>query len=370
MEKEKEVVIIGGGLSGLAAAWQLHRHGVSIVVLEARDRLGGRAHTLNISGAPCDVGPSWVWPGQPTVAHLLRHFNIQTFPQFCKGDLVHQAADGRVRRDPHLKPMQGALRVQGGVRNLVEALKSGLPDGCVMLGTAVHAVDLEEAGVVVRAKKGGEDLVFRAQRVAVAVPLRIAAYFAFSPGLDTGCMNHLRGTPTWMAGHAKFYAVYERAFWRMDGLSGDVFSRLGPLGEVHDASAGPSGPYAVFGFFRMESGERNGMSREILVERVLGQLEEVFGKAARKPVEARVVDWSADAWTATKADERMLDYHPEYGIPIQIPDSWRGKMDFIVSETNYENGGLMEGALQRGIWFATNTLRERNVPLHAEPAFW
>jgi polyamine oxidase len=54
------VVVVGAGISGLAAATRLWRAGISCVVLEARDRIGGRLHTVDLAGTPVDLGGSWI----------------------------------------------------------------------------------------------------------------------------------------------------------------------------------------------------------------------------------------------------------------------------------------------------------------------
>ena len=54
------VVVVGAGIAGLAAASRLCRAGVPCVVLEARDRIGGRLHTVDLAGAPVDLGGSWI----------------------------------------------------------------------------------------------------------------------------------------------------------------------------------------------------------------------------------------------------------------------------------------------------------------------
>lgn len=52
-----KVVVVGAGISGLRAASVLQRHGVDVVILEGRDRIGGRIHTTrNESGTPRDIG--------------------------------------------------------------------------------------------------------------------------------------------------------------------------------------------------------------------------------------------------------------------------------------------------------------------------
>jgi monoamine oxidase len=56
----ERVVVIGAGMSGLTVASALRRGGVDCVVLEARDRIGGRLHTIDLAGTPVDLGGSWI----------------------------------------------------------------------------------------------------------------------------------------------------------------------------------------------------------------------------------------------------------------------------------------------------------------------
>ncbi len=69
------VVIVGAGIAGLAAASALRRAGIPHVVLEARDRIGGRLHTIDLAGTPVDLGGSWIHHpvGNPLTAFCDEH---------------------------------------------------------------------------------------------------------------------------------------------------------------------------------------------------------------------------------------------------------------------------------------------------------
>lgn len=60
MKSETEVIIIGGGASGVAAGCRLHDAGVDCLIVEARDRLGGRAFTATHAGHAIDLGCGWM----------------------------------------------------------------------------------------------------------------------------------------------------------------------------------------------------------------------------------------------------------------------------------------------------------------------
>ena len=69
------VLVVGGGMAGVSAARALVDAGVECLVLEARDRLGGRLHTVDVGGTPVDLGGSWVHTpiGNPMSAVAVRH---------------------------------------------------------------------------------------------------------------------------------------------------------------------------------------------------------------------------------------------------------------------------------------------------------
>ena len=70
-ERQVDVVVVGAGLAGLMAARHLRAYGVDVLVLEARDRVGGRTYTTSASdGTLIDMGGQWVGPTQERLIAL------------------------------------------------------------------------------------------------------------------------------------------------------------------------------------------------------------------------------------------------------------------------------------------------------------
>ncbi|QSO50500.1 flavin monoamine oxidase family protein [Alicyclobacillus curvatus] len=82
-----DVIVIGGGLAGLTAAMRLQEQGVDVLVLEARDRVGGRLFTqASSAGIPLDVGGQWIGPGQQRITTLAEEVEAHTFFTYNQGD--------------------------------------------------------------------------------------------------------------------------------------------------------------------------------------------------------------------------------------------------------------------------------------------
>lgn len=333
-----DVLIIGGGLTGLALAEILHRKGVDFHLFEARDRFGGRIDVLHTPTGNVDLGPSWFWSGQPRIAKLIDSLGLHSFLQYAKGELSFEDESGQVQRGVGFASMEGSFRIEGGMTALIDGLVDRLPAERLHLDCAVTSIDSEGR---VDLKTGN---ICLAQQVVLAVPPRVAARLHFTPVLTADVIRALEMIPTWMAGHAKFIAVYERPFWRDLNLSGDAMSRRGPLAEIHDACGAGGTPAALFGFLGVPAAQRVERSDEI-TNIVLLQLSRFFGAQAACPTETFFKDWAFEPQTATDQDHQFLNRHPEYGLPQSLSKIWSGKLHFASTETAPEMGGLMEGAL-------------------------
>lgn len=93
-----DVVVVGAGLSGLSAARALERAGLRVIVLEARDRVGGRTESVKLgNGAFGDLGAAFVGERQQRLLGLVKEFGLSLFPYYGAGQKITEV-DGQIVR--------------------------------------------------------------------------------------------------------------------------------------------------------------------------------------------------------------------------------------------------------------------------------
>ena len=360
--RDADILIVGGGLSGLYAAWRLQQQGIDWRLIEARDTLGGRILSVPAAAAAqapktagtreqtdrFDLGPSWFWPGyQHQLDRLVQQLGLERFEQHENGDMM-------VEHSPHAPPVRmpgyvnspPSMRLLGGMGSLIDALQQRLDSSRIVTGQAVRHLHCTDARLEIDSEDAsGRVTNWRASQVLLAVPPRLVVErIAFTPALPASLAQAWQATATWMAPHAKYFALYDRPFWREQGLSGEARSTCGPLGEIHDASL-PGGSAALFGFFGIPARLRQSVAEEVLRSHCRAQLARLFGPQAVQPMAELFKDWAVDGHTATVADGEGAAQHPQAPALGAATGPWVGRLTGIGSEWSSQFPGYVAGAI-------------------------
>jgi monoamine oxidase len=129
-EHSVDVAVVGAGLAGLVTARDVAAAGLDVLVLEARDRVGGRLLNAPLPGTDGEIveaGGQWVGPGQDRIAALITGLGLATFPTYDTGDKLAELRGARTRyggRIPWLNPAvivdigQSQLRLDRAARRV------------------------------------------------------------------------------------------------------------------------------------------------------------------------------------------------------------------------------------------------------------
>lgn len=329
-----DVIVIGAGPAGLRAATLVHAAGRTVVVLEARSRVGGRLLSVRSGDGHLDLGATWFWPNEQRVAALIGDLDLDVFAQHLDGDMMYEPPTGPQRIVGNQLDVRSG-RFRRGAQSLPDALARLLADDVVRFEQPVRSI-----------RRIGEHLhvdtdaaAWVAPSVILAVPPSTALASIDIAGLDDATRSVAASTPVWMGSTVKVVAHYERPFWRDAGLAGSAFSHVGPLREIHDMS-GPNGtPAALFGFAQPGVGAP-APDRGAVVD----QLTALFGAAAAAPLDLWIHDWRTEPFTVT-ADGLGLGDYSTYGHPVFQRPSLQGHLHWASTETAPEAAGHIEGAL-------------------------
>ncbi|MGI9571313.1 MAG: NAD(P)-binding protein, partial [Desulfobulbia bacterium] len=168
-----EVVIIGGGISGLYTAFKLQQENISYLLLEAKPIFGGRIDglpTLYNSEHTIDLGPTWFWPHQKKIKQLLSKLKVEWFEQYSKGDMLYQI-------DPAAKPSRTynpgtttSFRVKGGMQKMISALTGELEHTNLKTEHRATAIQKKNNRWLISALHRNREYTFEAKQLILALP--------------------------------------------------------------------------------------------------------------------------------------------------------------------------------------------------------
>lgn len=314
----ERVIVLGAGMSGLVAARALHLAGVDVVVLEGRDRIGGRTHTIDLEGAAVDLGGSWIHNGAGSpMLPLVAELGIERMPASTTGIALGAAVLNRV----------SAVFPDVDARNALTAAMAGLFTSAADFDRVERGADLELA------------MAALLPNVDVDVRGTLGALLAMNEGKDADEVTFSTFASAFFAGGGDHEDVMPRGGYRRvvdhlaEGLDIRTAQRVrrvvqGPDGvTVHTTSETFTGTHAIvtvpLGVLKagtIEFAPRLPAAQAAAIERVgFGALEKVVLAYERpvwqvdgSPVHMTIVDAGRPAWPI------ILDLSTWYGVPVVV----------------------------------------------------
>lgn len=438
--RRADVVVVGAGLAGLVAARDLRRAGKSVVVMEARGRVGGRCYSRSLPGASdvANLGATFVGPTQHRIVALAKELGFGVFPTYNTGKNVLFFDGRRAEYTGAIPPVTPTALVEAQVAitqldNMAKTVPLEAPwnapraaewdsqtfetwklanivtsDGRKLLDLGIEAIfsveprdvsllfilfyiqsagSLEqlintaggaqesriEGGTQAVAKelarrlgkkrvllkqtvrrivsKGrhvdviSDHVTVRAKRVVVAVPPAIAGRIRYSPALPALRDQLTQRVP--LGSVTKTFAIYDTAFWRADGLTGQATSDVGPVKVTFDGSPKSGRPGVMLGF--VDGEDARVLNAKPHAERARLEMESYvryFGPKARNAKMVFDYPWDNDPI----ARGAPIGFTPpgvllSYGEALRRP---AGRIHWAGTETATVWNGYMDGAVQSG----------------------
>ncbi len=387
------VTIVGAGLSGLLTGYRLKQAGIKVQILEARERIGGRIHTIYAQdGTPLEMGATWFGAQHKNLLGLLDELGLPYFEQFMKGSAYFQAMHSVPPEQFEIPAQEPSYRIVGGTRQIIEKLASYFEEDELLTGQEVSEVVEVQAPDVEALKAGGSEAegseaegseaegseaegssgqisekealmsisvrtkanrTFESDQVVLCLPPKLLSEkIIFSPALPSSFLEIARHTQTWMEDSIKVALVYRSPFWKERNLSGTLFSHTGPMTELYDHSNAEGTKFALCGFMHPGFKELNATQRQAFV---VEQLNQIFGPEAGDYTGYSEMIWSREKFTSNPV-QYTLAPHQNNGHKIYQTALFDGKVWFSGAESAPEYGGYMDGAV-----YSANTVAQEII---------
>ena len=353
----KKVIIIGAGISGLVAGYELTIAGHDVTILESRSRIGGRVLTIRspfsnnhyVEGGAARIKPSH----NLTIAYA-NHFNLPLDPFYAtNGNYVDFSNGSRTIIDntTYLNASYGStirknyLKIRGGSDQLTNAFaNSSELSNKIYLNHAVTSITQNSDNVIVNA--GGNQ--FQADRVLCTVPLTVLNKIHFSPALSSEKQTAMNGGFRY-APATRIYIQFNNRFWENESLNGWGNTDLPE--EIWQPSWDMTGNTGVLmSYLRWSAAEdMDTLNQDERNNAVLNRWENIFEGSINnfdKGVSKSWVldEWSKGAWASpTTSQNETLN---ESIAQIE------GRIHFAGEHASNDRG-WMQGALFSGLRAAT-----------------
>lgn len=338
-----DICILGGGLCGLTLGYLLRDANQRVVIIEARDRLGGRIETVTTShDARIELGATWLGKKHKSLISLLEQLDIDITPQYMSDKAIYEPISTSPHMIVDLPPNEPSYRIGGGSSRLIQRLSQEI-NAEVKTGTPVTYMGFEDDAVRLDTPQGQ----IKAQKVISTLPpyllLQITGVRGSLPAELIEIMEH---THTWMGSSIKIALSFDHPFWRSAHTSGTIVSNVGPVSEMYDHTNEEGTSFALIGFL---DGAYANITQEQRRDLVLRQLRKYYGPHIDEYTDYLDKPWRHECYTHADYKGQVLP-HQHNGHTIYHRAYVDGLLWIAGAETAQEHPGYMDGAVSSAHW--------------------
>ena len=351
----KKVIIVGAGMSGLVAGYELTRSGHDVTILEARNRVGGRVFTLRTpfsDGHYADAGAARIPLHHDMTLGYADHFGLTLDPFYPEFNYYVNLSDGirtLVSANDYLNgpPWESYpinrkdfVKIRAGTDRLPLAFSDTLTQN-IHLETPVESIEQNSAGVIARVSDGTE---FTAERALCTVPLPVLNKIQFSPPLSPEKVDASSGGYNYI-NITRVFIQFVNRFWESEGLNGwgntDLPEEIWQPTWDRDGPRGVLLSYLNFdradGIDLLSEGDR--------IEHVLNRWESVFPGVHDHVENGTSFSWGLDEWSGGAVAHPTSEQSEELESYIGAVE---GRIHFA-GEHASDYHGWMQGAILSGL---------------------
>lgn len=441
-----DYIVIGAGYAGLIATRQLLKAGKRVLLIEARDRIGGRVYTRQFDGFYLDIGGAWVGPTQDKIYALVREFGVETFKTYDIGKTT-LFYKGRVKRYKGIippLPIGPLLSIDFAIKKLnklsravnlekpwqtpdalywdsmtldtwmrrqmsfetartmfriaAEAIWACHPNEISMLHAMFYTKSGQNVDVLMNVKDGaqeerlvggamlpalrlaetfkdkiqlnapveaiiqdsdkvivkGKTFEYSSNRAIVALPPALAARIKYEPLMPANRDQLTQRIP--MGTVCKAFAVYDKPFWREQGLNGLSATNAGHTTVTFDNSPKDGSKGIMMGFvLANQAREFITLSPEARKASILNSFATFYGEKARNPKFYLDHCWAEEEFTrGCYAGVMPTGAWTSLGKALREPV---GRIHWAGTETSDIWNGYIDGAIRSGERVAEEVLK-------------
>lgn len=310
-----DVIVVGAGISGLAAAHTLQKNGLKVVVLEARNRIGGRIWTDYANGYPTELGASWmhgIQYGDP-IPYLAEMYELSP-------DIASDSSQGFDQL----------------YRKWTENLD-------IRQNQVVHQIHHDDSSVKIATYSD----VFQAKYGVVTLPLGVlkSGSVTFSPELSESKKTAITRLNTGLMN--KLYLHFPYTFWEKDQKTISLERLNGSKDEFLNLYKYTNQPILLGSFTAATAASMEKWSDEQITNQVMEGLMQKYGSSIPLPTVSRVTRWGSDPYalgsftahsSASSADDILA-----------LGESVNNRLFFAGEATNPHHSASVHGAYMTGL---------------------